>query len=116
MRTRRRLQSFRAVAVPVACSLAFASLDAHANGRLPTAHELVFSPTDPSFVVIEATFGLFLSQNTGASFGWVCEPAIGYPSTLNWDPPIGITSTSVLAGIPHGVSGLRTRGAPGRSR
>jgi MYXO-CTERM domain-containing protein len=81
-----------------------ASPDAHANGRLPKAHQLVFSATDPGFVVIEATFGLFLSQDTGANFGWVCEPAIGYPSTLNWDPPIGITSTSVLAGTPDGVS------------
>ena len=80
------------------------SLDARANGRLPTAHELVFSPSHPGFVVIEATFGLFLSQDTGATFGWVCEPAIGYPATLNWDPSIGITSTSVLAGIPTGVS------------
>jgi MYXO-CTERM domain-containing protein len=90
--------------------LTFASLDSHANGRLPTAHEIVFSPTDPGFVVIEATFGLFLSQDTGASFGWVCEPAIGYPSTLSLDPPIGITPTSVLAGTPYGVSVSADRG------
>ena len=76
------------------------------TGAYRQPYEIVFSATDPNFVVIEATFGLFLSQNTGASFGWLCEPAIGYPSTLNWDPPIGITSTSVLAGIPHGVSGV----------
>jgi MYXO-CTERM domain-containing protein len=100
MTTRRKPYSFPAVGVPVACALAFTSLDARANGRLPTAHELVFSATNPNFVAIEATFGLFLSQNAGADFGWVCEPAIGYPATLNWDPPIGITSTSVLAGIP----------------
>ena len=92
------------VLIPIACSLTLASLDARANGRLPSAHELVFSATDPSFVVIEATFGLFLSHDTGASFGWVCEPAIGYPSTLSWDPPMGITSTSVLAGTPYGLS------------
>jgi hypothetical protein len=94
------------VLVPVACSLAltFASPSARANGRVPAAHELVFSPTDPSFLVVEATFGLFLSQDTGAHFGWVCETAIGYPSTLSWDPPIGITATSILAGTPSGVS------------
>jgi MYXO-CTERM domain-containing protein len=88
----------------IACSLTFALPDAHANGRLPKAHQLVFSATEPGFVAIEATFGLFLSHDTGANFGWVCEPAIGYPSTLNWDPPIGITATSLLAGTPHGVS------------
>jgi MYXO-CTERM domain-containing protein len=92
----------------IACSLTFAwpwsSPEAHANGRLPRAHQLVFSATDPDFAVIEATFGLFLSNDRGADFGWVCEPAIGYPATTSWDPPIGITSTSVLAGTPHGVS------------
>ena len=93
-----------AVLGALACSSTFASLEAHANGRLPRAHQLVFSATDPGFVAIEATFGLFLSQDTGAHFAWVCEPAIGYPSTLNWDPSIGITSTSILAGTPHGVS------------
>lgn len=87
-----------------ACSVTFAPRDAHANGRLPAAHELVFSQTDPGFVVMEATFGLFLSQDTAKNFGWVCEPAIGYPATLNWDPPLGITSTSVLAGTPKGLS------------
>ena len=88
----------------VACSLAFASPDASANGRLPRAHQLVFSATHPDFAVIEATFGLFLSQDRGMDFGWVCEPAIGYPSSTSWDPPIGITAASVLAGTPHGVS------------
>jgi MYXO-CTERM domain-containing protein len=94
----------------IAFSFTFASPDAHANGRLPKAHQLVFSATDPGFVAIEATFGLFLSGDRGADFGWVCEQAIGYPATLNWDPPIGITSTSVLAGTPHGVSVSADRG------
>jgi MYXO-CTERM domain-containing protein len=98
---RARGKRWARVLIPAACSLAFASRDARANGRLPSAHELVFSATEPSFVAIEATYGLFLSQDTGASFGWVCEPAIGYPSKLSWDPPIGITSTSVLAGTPY---------------
>jgi MYXO-CTERM domain-containing protein len=108
MRARWKKYSFP-ILIPVACST-FASFDARANGRLPAAHELVFSPTDPRFVVLEGTFGLFVSQDTGANFGWVCEPAIGYPKTLNWDPPIGITATSVLAGIPNGVSVSTDRG------
>ena len=83
---RARGKRWARVLIPVACSLAFASREARANGRLPAAHELVFSATDPSFVVIEATFGLFVSHDTGASFGWVCEPAIGYPSTAELGP------------------------------
>ncbi len=104
MRAPRKLQSFSVVGLPVACFVALAPVDARANGRVPAAHELVISPTNPGFYVIEATFGLLVSSDTGESFGWVCEPAIGYPATTNWDPRIGITSTSVLAGIPGGVS------------
>jgi MYXO-CTERM domain-containing protein len=104
MRARWKLHSFSIVSIPVASFLALASLDAHANGRLPAAHQLVVSPTDPSFFALEATFGLFISHDAGASFGWVCEPALGYPATTNWDPSIAITATSILASIPQGVS------------
>jgi MYXO-CTERM domain-containing protein len=104
MRARRRLHSFGVVVAPVVCSLAFASSDAQANGRLPAAHQLVVSPTDPNLFVLEATFGVFTSRDMGATFGWICEPAIGYPSNVAWDPSIGITASSILASIPAGVS------------
>ncbi len=77
---------------------------ARANGRLPAAKELVISPTDPSLFAIEATFGILVSRNAGASFGWVCEPALGYASTAVEDPSIGITPTTILAGIVQGVA------------
>jgi MYXO-CTERM domain-containing protein len=104
MRARRKRHSFGVVVVPVVCSLAFASSDAQANGRLPAAHQLVVSPTDPNLFVLEATFGIFTSRDMGATFGWICEPAIGYPSNVAWDPSIGITASSILASIPSGVS------------
>jgi hypothetical protein len=78
--------------------------DARANGRLPAAKQLVISPTDPSLFTIEATFGLLVSRNAGATFGWVCEPALGYPATAVEDPSIGITPTTILAGIVQGVA------------
>jgi len=110
MRARRTKRSLAVAALAAVACATLAPRDAHANGRLPKAHQLVFSSTDPAFVVIEATFGLFLSQDMGAHFDWVCEPAIGYPATLNWDPPIGITATSVLAGTPKGLSVSPDRG------
>jgi hypothetical protein len=88
----------------VACFAAIAPGDARANGRLPGARQLVVSETDPSLLVVETTFGLLVSRNAGASFGWVCEPALGYPSTASEDPSIGITSTSLLAGITQGLA------------
>jgi hypothetical protein len=92
------------VATAVACFAAIAPEDAHANGRLPSARQLVVSRTDPSLLVVETTFGLLVSRNAGASFGWVCEPALGYPSTVTQDPSIGITSTSLLAGVTQGLA------------
>ena len=88
----------------IAWLAAIAPGDARANGRLPATKELVISPTDPSLFAVEATFGLLVSRNAGASFGWVCEPALGYPSTAVEDPSIGITPTTLLAGIVQGVA------------
>jgi hypothetical protein len=92
------------LATAVACFAAIVPEDARANGRLPAAKQLVISPSDPSLFAIEATFGLLVSRNAGASFGWVCEPALGYPSTAVEDPSIGITPTTILAGIAQGVA------------
>jgi hypothetical protein len=88
----------------IACVAAIVPEDARANGRIPAAKQLVISRTDPSLLVIQATFGLLVSQNAGASFGWVCEPALGYPSTAVEDPSIGITPSTILAGVVQGVA------------
>jgi MYXO-CTERM domain-containing protein len=93
-----------ALGTAVAWLVAMVPEDALANGRLPATKELVISPTDPSLFAIEATFGLLVSRNAGASFGWVCEPALGYPATAVEDPSIGITPTTILAGIVQGVA------------
>jgi MYXO-CTERM domain-containing protein len=91
-------------ALPAAGLSLATSLDAQANGRSPAAHQLVVSPTDPSFFVIEATFGLLVSHDTGASFGWVCENAVGYGTRVNQDPAIGVTSSAILAGVFQGLA------------
>lgn len=59
-------------------ALASSASEAHANGRFPETNQLVFSKTDPSFVLLRVTFGLLVSHDRGASFDWVCEQAIGY--------------------------------------
>jgi hypothetical protein len=78
--------------------------DALANGRMPSAHQLVFSPGDPTFVVMETTFGLLISKDGGSTFDWVCEASIGYGTRAAIDPSVGLTPGHILAGLPQGLA------------
>src|SRR5579862_1537698 len=51
---------------------------ARANGRLPAGHQLVVSPSDPSYFVMETAFGILVSHDAGASWSWICESSVGY--------------------------------------
>ncbi len=104
MRACRHLTAWGAAGGAFAYLLACHAGDARANGRLPAAHQLVVAPTDQNFFVIEATFGLLVSHDTGANFGWICENAVGYGTSTNQDPSIGVTSGAVLAGVYQGLA------------
>jgi hypothetical protein len=77
---------------------------ARANGRMAAGHQLIVSPTDPTLLVMETTFGLLVSHDRGKTFGWVCESAIGYGDGTVQDPSIGMTPTFILAGMRQGLS------------
>jgi hypothetical protein len=82
--------------------LAFAT-PARANGRYPASTQLVVMPGAPSTLVMRMTFGLLVSKDSGATWDFVCERAIGYGSQ-NEDPMIGLTSNgSILAGTFEGL-------------
>ncbi len=102
--TARRKVRLLATGSLVGIAALWASPEAWANGRLPAAHQLAVSPSDPTFFVIEATFGLLVSHDTGATFGWVCESAIGYGTAKVQDPSIGVTPKSVIAGVSQGLA------------
>jgi MYXO-CTERM domain-containing protein len=88
----------------VGCSLSLAR-DAHANGRMPAGHQLVVSPSDPTFFVMETTLGLFVSHDRAKTFGWVCEDFIGYgEGGKQEDAVIAMTSTALIAGLPEGLA------------
>jgi MYXO-CTERM domain-containing protein len=76
---------------------------ARANGRIPTGHQIVFSPVDPNTLIMETTFGLLFSHDLGASFQWICEAAVGYSSKAQEDPSMGLTTKLALAGAPEGL-------------
>jgi MYXO-CTERM domain-containing protein len=72
---------------------------------MPAGHQLVVSPSDPTFFVMETTLGLFVSHDRCKTFGWVCEDFIGYGEGGNQeDAVIGLTATAVIAGVPEGLA------------
>jgi len=84
-------------------AIALAPSVAAANGRFPAATQLVESPVDDDHLVVQATFGLVVSRDAGASWGWVCERATGYVGEL--DPPVAVSATgATFAGLFDGLS------------
>ena len=81
-----------------------AARPAAANGRFPASNQLVFSPTDMNLVVLRTTFGILVSHDGGTTWSWLCEDALGLPSTSNEDPSLGLTQNNTLvAGLSLGV-------------
>ncbi|NUO52549.1 MAG: hypothetical protein HOV80_27190 [Polyangiaceae bacterium] len=74
-----------------------------ANGRFPNADHLVVDPGDSSHVVVRATFGIVQTFDAGATWVWLCEPAVGYGGQD--DPAIAVTAFgNILVGIRDGVA------------
>jgi hypothetical protein len=82
------------VALAVASATLAAPAVAHANGRFPAANQLVIAPTDPSTIVVRATFGVLITTDGGQNWDWICEAALGLGPTTTVDPSIGITQTT----------------------
>jgi MYXO-CTERM domain-containing protein len=77
---------------------------AAANGRFPAASQLVFSPRDPSLLVLRTTFGLLITHDRGATWQWVCEAVIGLGSAQE-DPCFGVTEAdAIVGGLWQGLS------------
>lgn len=74
------------------------SAESLANGRFPRANQLLVDGSDPSHLVLRATFGLLLSSDNGVSWRWVCESALGFQGDL--DPALAIFENGgVVAGF-----------------
>src|SRR5258706_6849694 len=64
---------------------------AQANGRYPLANQLVVDPGAPDHLVARTTFGLLSSHDTGKSWTWICEDALGALDNSE-DPAIAVTA------------------------
>ena len=80
------------------------SWPAAANGRFPAANQIVFSPSDPEFIVLRASYGIIPSHDNGITWQFLCEDAIGVPPNSIQDPSIALTDKSLLAGASIGLS------------
>jgi hypothetical protein len=86
-------------------ALLFMSIPAAANGRFPASNQLVFSPSDPKLMVLRTSYGLLPSHDNGASWGYICEDALGLGVTAVEDPSIGLTANnSLIAGVSVGLN------------
>jgi hypothetical protein len=87
---------FVVAAVSGVLGLLFAAHPATANGRMPAANRIVFSPTNPKLVIVRATYGLLVSSDGGTTWTFLCEDALGMPKMATEDPAIGLTATNAL--------------------
>jgi len=92
-------------AASAASLLAFTALSAPAlaNGRYPSAGQVVVHPSDPAHLVVRATYGILSTRDNGATWSWICEAAVGYGGVE--DPMMGITADgTLLAGVFKGLA------------
>ena len=86
--------------------LCLSSPPAFANGRFPSADQLLIDPADARHWILRATFGLLQSHDAGQSFSWICEDAVGYAQDR--DPALAIVANgTVLAGFSRELRASR---------
>lgn len=98
MGSRRRLAL--TFALSAAIVIATHAAPASANGRYPTAQYVIVGPGAAStHIALLTTFGVLASEDSGKTFHYLCEDALGYGGT-SLDVPIAIDSEArILVGL-----------------
>jgi hypothetical protein len=93
-----------ALALALGAPLAFTAPVAHANGRYPSARNLVVGPgSSANVLALQTTFGVVISANGGRTWRWICEDALGFTGT--WDPTLAIARDGTLVvALPDSLS------------
>ncbi|MCG8555144.1 MAG: hypothetical protein MJD61_07630, partial [Proteobacteria bacterium] len=74
-----------------------------ANGRYPSAQQLIEDPRSPEHLIVRATYGLLVTRDTGKRWSLICEQAVGYGG--NEDPALGLLGDgTLLAGLFGGLA------------
>jgi mono/diheme cytochrome c family protein/photosystem II stability/assembly factor-like uncharacterized protein len=107
----RKRHRARAAGFALASAMALPIAPAFANGRYPSANQLVISHSNPQLMVLRTTFGILVSPDGGANWDWVCESAVGYGrDDAAEDPAIGLGVASIILGTQEGLVASRDTG------
>jgi hypothetical protein len=87
---------FRAASFATGLLVLAVAAPSWANGRFPYANQLVFAPRTPGLVVLRTTYGILPSRDDGATWGYVCEGALGLSPNSDEDPSIALTAADAL--------------------
>jgi hypothetical protein len=80
---------------------------AHANGRLPATSSIAFRQGNDNDIVAGLTFGVIVSHDGGATWGWMCDDAIGI-NNGPYDPVYAYARTgTVFATTLGGLAAMR---------
>ena len=80
--------------IAIALALVAATAPSFANGRPPGTSTITFRAGADKDVVAGTTFGLVISHDSGATWGWMCEDALHYAGI--YDPVFAYTTTGAL--------------------
>src|SRR5579859_4462551 len=93
----------------VTCALSFSSTSL-ANGRYPLANQLVLDPKNPAHMVARTTFGILDTEDSGRTWTWICEQAVGFFGAAE-DPAIAVMADgSTIVASSQGLSLSRDGG------
>jgi hypothetical protein len=108
MKLGRALPPRAAAALTFALCLAFAAR-ARANGRYPYAQQLEEQPGHAARLWLRTTYGILSSADSGGTWHWICEDAVGYSGQE--DPALGVFGDgTVMAGLAAGLSETHDEG------
>src|SRR6185436_20099424 len=97
-----RIMSWRRLALAGLLALLVAGGGASANGRAPGTSSIHFRRGMEQEIAVGLTFGLVVSRDSGATWRWMCEDAVGYGGP--YDPDYMLTSSGALfATTPDGL-------------
>ena len=105
-----------AAALAAASALALGGGTARANGRVPTILSVEARDDTPATIMLGATFGLVVTFDGGATWGYVCETALGYMGTFDpifVDGSTGTWMATLFDGIARTDDGGCTWTTPG---
>jgi hypothetical protein len=99
-----QFRKLRAGAIAAMAAFGFVG-SALANGRFPRAQRVLEMPGHPERLVIQATYGLLLTEDRGKHWAYVCDAAFSFQNPFASDAVVGLAQDgSILVGVQKSVT------------